>query len=180
MDIVTDHVATVRTEELDTERDTQALRSWHAAHSAWLHAFLCRSLRLQPTEADDIVQDTWLRAIRISFADIEHPRSYLSRIALNLFRDSKRHDAVRRSYRHLTLASDHGHSDPRAMTEQEAQHDLERLILDLPDTLRDVFLLSRFRRMTNRDIAAYLGISVKTVEWRISKAMDLCAGRLLG
>jgi RNA polymerase sigma-70 factor (ECF subfamily) len=175
---VAEHGIAVTDESETKARKENALQSSHAAHSAWLHAFLCRTLRLQPTDADDIVQDTWLRAIRISFADIEHPRAYLSRIALNLFRDRKRRDAVRTTYRRLTLVSDRTHSNPCAMTEQEAQQDLERLILDLPDILRDVFLLSRFGRMTNRDIAAYLGISVKTVEWRISKAMHLCASKL--
>jgi DNA-directed RNA polymerase specialized sigma24 family protein len=28
--------------------------------------------------------------------------------------------------------------------------------------------------MTNRDIAAHLGLSVKTVEWRIGRAIELC------
>lgn len=175
---MTEQGVTVTDDPETRARDDTELRSNHAAHSAWLHAFLCRTLRLQPTDADDIVQDTWLRAIRISFADIEHPRAYLSRIALNLFRDRKRQDAVRTQHRHLVLVSDRSQSEPGAMTEQEAQRDLERLILDLPDILRDVFLLSRFGRMTNRDIASYLGISVKTVEWRISKAMHLCASRL--
>lgn len=158
---MTEHGVAV-TDDLETRtRDDQTLRTNHAAHSAWLHAFLCRKLRLQPTDADDIVQDTWLRAMRISFADIEHPRAYLSRIALNLFRDRKRSEAVRTRHRHLALVSDRSQLDLSAMTEQEAQRNLERIILDLPDILRDVFLLSRFEGMTNRDIASFLGISVK-------------------
>lgn len=50
-----------RRDDSDTATDaSHSLRAWHAAHSAWLHAFLCRALRLQPSDADDIVQDTWL------------------------------------------------------------------------------------------------------------------------
>ncbi len=160
--------------------DDELLRVWHASHSAWLHAFLRRSLRLQPAEADDIVQDTWLRIIRTSFADIEQPRAFLSRIALNLFRDRRRRDAIRATHYQLVLASDRGAIDPRAMTEQEATRELERVILDLPENLRDVFVLSRFRRMTNQQIATHFGISVKTVEWRIGKAIELCASSLRG
>lgn len=171
-------VAAVTDEPEIHARNRHALQATHAAHSAWLHAFLCRTLRLQPTDADDIVQDTWLRALRISLADLEHPRAYLSRIALNLLRDRKRRDAVRTTHRQLALVSDRNPVDPRAMTEQEAQRELELVILDLPDIVRDVFLLSRFQRMTNQDIASYLDISVKTVEWRISKAIDMCASRL--
>lgn len=160
--------------------DDVLLREWHSSHSAWLHAFLRRSLRLQPAEADDIVQDTWLRIIRTSFADVEQPRAFLSRIALNLFRDRRRRDAVRETHYRLALASDRGALDPQAMTEQEAKREFERVILDLPEKLRDVFVLSRFRRMTNQQIAAHLGISVKTVEWRIGKAIELCASGLQG
>lgn len=156
--------------------DGRALREWHGSHSAWLHGFLCRSLRLQPSDADDIVQDTWLRIIRSSLADVEHPRAYLSRIALNLFRDRYRRDKRRSAHLHLVRAEEG--IDPAAMSEQESLLELERAILDLPQSLRDVFVLSRFRRLTNKDIADQLGISVKTVEWRIGKAIELCASRL--
>lgn len=171
---------TVEQEIVGNDEEQGGLKAWHASHSTWLHGFLCRALRVQPTEADDIVQDTWLRVIRISLAEVEQPRAFLSRVALNLFRDRRRHDAVRAAHRHLVLASDRDRIDPRAMTEQEADRELERAILDLPEPIRDVFLLSRFERMTNKEIAAHFGISVKTVEWRIGKAVEICASRLRG
>lgn len=158
--------------------EDDSLRAWHASHSSWLHAFLRRSLHIPASEADDIVQDTWLRIIRTSLAEVEHPRAFLSRIALNLFRDRRRRDVVRNAHHHLVLASDRDRVDAQALTEQEAQRELEQAILDLPQNIRDVFVLSRFRHMTNREIAAHLGISIKTVEWRIGKAIQLCANRL--
>jgi len=161
-----------------TTDESHSLRAWHAAHSAWLHAFLCRALRLQPSDVDDIVQDTWLRVIRTSLAEVEHPRAFLSRVALNLFRDGHRRDAVRKGHLRLVAAAEEARFDTAALAEQECALVLERAILDLPVNIRDVFVLSRFRRMTNRDIAAHFGISVKTVEWRIGKAIELCAGRL--
>jgi RNA polymerase sigma-70 factor (ECF subfamily) len=158
--------------------DSRSLRAWHAAHSAWLHGFLCRALRLQPSDADDVVQDTWLRVIRTSFAEVEHPRAFLSRVALNLLRDRHRRETVRAAHLRLVASADHARVDTDVLTEQECALELERAILDLPDTIRDVFVLSRFRHMTNRDIATHLGISIKTVEWRIGKAIELCASRL--
>jgi len=160
------------------EGEVGAVRAWHAAHSVWLHAFLCRTLRLQASDADDIVQETWLRIIRTSFADLEHPRALLSRIALNLFRDRHRREAVRKAHLRLVVPDDAVRFDKAALAEQECELELERAILDLPEKIRDVFVLSRFRRMTNKDIAAHFGISIKTVEWRIGKAIELCSGRL--
>lgn len=162
----------------DAADDSRSLRTWHAAHSAWLHGFLCRTLRLQPSDADDIVQDTWLRVIRTSLAEVEHPRAFLSRVAVNLFRDRHRRDAVRKAHLRLVATAEETRVDMTTLAEQECTLELERTILDLPINIRDVFVLSRFRRMTNKDIAAHLGISVKTVEWRIGKAIELCASRL--
>ncbi|SHL51642.1 RNA polymerase sigma-70 factor, ECF subfamily [Sphingobium sp. YR657] len=171
------NVDSTEADEADT-LDAPSVKAWHSSHSAWLHGFLVRTLRVQPSEADDIVQDTWLRIIRTSLADIEHPRAFLSRIAVNLFRDHLRKEKVRTAHLRLVFARDRSSIDPVALAEQEGELELERLILDLPENIRDVFLLSRFRRMTNRDIATQLGISVKTVEWRIGRAIELCAGRL--
>jgi RNA polymerase sigma factor (sigma-70 family) len=167
-------------EAQDAADEARSLKAWHASHSAWLRAFLCRTLRIQPSDADDIVQDTWLRIIRTSLADVDHPRAFLSRVAINLFRDRHRREKVRNAHLRLVHASDCNSFDPRAIAEQEGELELERAILDLPENIRDVFVLSRFCPMTNADIATHLGISVKTVEWRIGKAIELCSGRLRG
>src|SRR5437899_202312 len=50
---------------------------------------------------------------------------------------------------------------------------LRQLVSALPPPLRDVFVLSRFAGMTNQDVAAACGLSVKTVEWRMTRALAL-------
>ncbi|MCP8892826.1 RNA polymerase sigma factor [Sphingomonas faeni] len=146
-------------------------------HAEWLRALVTRRMRGHPTDVDDIVQDTWIRAAGLKADDIQHPKAFLSQTALNLFRDRKRREAVRDLYfRTATANQDFG--DRHGMHEQEAVLELVRIVLDLPDKLRDVFVLSRFRHMTNAEIAANLGISIKTVEWRMGKALALCMSRL--
>lgn len=60
---------------------------------------------------------------------------------------------------------------------QDKQENLElalhRAIEQLPEKCRLVFSLSRFERLSHREIADELGISVKTIENQITKAMRL-------
>ena len=155
----------------------RAIELLYRDHAEWLRALVTRRMRGQPTDVDDIVQDTWIRAAGIKADDIQHPKAFLSQTALNLFRDRKRREVVR--YLHFrTATANQDFGDRHGMHEQEAVLELERIVLDLPDKLRDVFVLSRFRHMTNSEIAANLGISIKTVEWRMGKALALCMSRL--
>ena len=53
----------------------------------------------------------------------------------------------------------------------ELQATLDNAISQLPEKCREVFELSRYEGMKNREIAEKLGISVKAVEGHISKAL---------
>lgn len=55
---------------------------------------------------------------------------------------------------------------------------LKEAILTMPLPLRDTFLLSRFQGLTYQAIAQKLDISVKTVEWRMSRALEHCSERM--
>ncbi|MDR1585401.1 MAG: sigma-70 family RNA polymerase sigma factor, partial [Prevotellaceae bacterium] len=48
---------------------------------------------------------------------------------------------------------------------------IQEAVLDLPDKCREVFHLSRNENLSNKEIAEKLGISVKTVEAQITKAL---------
>ena len=50
---------------------------------------------------------------------------------------------------------------------------IQKALADLPDTYREVFDRSRFTRKTNREIASELGVSVKTVEYRITQSLKI-------
>ena len=147
-------------------------------HGSWLRLFLLRRLRAQPVDVEDIMQETYLRATRQPAAVIVHPKAFLSQMALNLFRDGKRREAVRALHRQTAVQLVAASGGPPGLLEQEVVLELERIVLDLPEKIRDVFVLSRFRHMSNAEIATTLGISIKTVEWRMGKALALCMSRL--
>jgi RNA polymerase sigma factor (sigma-70 family) len=168
--------------DCENSADWRRLESLYSEHADWLRAMLKRRLRVQSAEVEDIIQDIWLRlATRNSSAAIRYPKAFLAQTALNLFRNGRRNDMVRQNYRSAVIAHDVQQVCQKPeMSEQEASLELEQLILDIPETYRDVFVLSRFRQMTNARIAGHLGISIKTVEWRMGKALEFCMKRLLG
>ncbi|MEM7654956.1 MAG: sigma-70 family RNA polymerase sigma factor, partial [Bacteroidota bacterium] len=58
-----------------------------------------------------------------------------------------------------------------AMEEAEFRHKLETAIASLPEKNRVVFLMNRIEKLTYKEIAERLELSVKAVEKRMHKAL---------
>ena len=146
-------------------------------HSGWLARILSARMKSAPVEIDDLVQETYVRLARYAPADTaRNPRALLMRIAVNLARDQMRRNVVRGG-----LSAPEPESAVEAIgcaPDQDELAELKGIILKLPPIYRDVFVLSRFTGLTYDEIASHAGISVKTVEWRMSKALALCASWL--
>lgn len=63
-----------------------------------------------------------------------------------------------------------GGADSRYIYE-ELQSQVDEVLDSLPEKCREVFMLSRFKKLKNREIAERLGISVSMVEKHIRKAL---------
>lgn len=63
--------------------------------------------------------------------------------------------------------------DPDNYMVNELAERIQKEIAELPDNYRDTFALSRFGDQTNVKIAEQLGVSVKTVEYRISQSLKI-------
>lgn len=140
-------------------------------HGGWLIAFLRRRFRRE--DAEDLAQETYVRAARtgLQFRD---PRALLAHIAINAARDQARRRAVR-----PVLEGDERALGAAGSADGQAEAVLlKQIILGLPPKLREVFLLSRFGGLTYEEIAHRCGISVKTVEGRMTKALAMCAARM--
>jgi len=59
------------------------------------------------------------------------------------------------------------------MQYHELEYQYQSALKTMPDKLRVVFLMSRAEDLKNREIAERLGISVKAVEKRMTKALDI-------
>lgn len=66
------------------------------------------------------------------------------------------------------------------LIENELSEKIRTTIDELPEKCREVFMLSRNENLKYKDIAERLGISVKTVEAQMSKALQHLRNRLAG
>lgn len=155
----------------ESEAARLSVEEIYRRHGGWLIAFLRR--RFGWDVAEDLAQDTFARAVGAGL-EIRNPRAFLARVAINAALDQERRRAVR-----PTLvaegAAGAGAATPADQAELLA---LKQIILSLPPKLREVFLLSRYGGLTYEEIAQRCGISVKTVEGRMTKALAMCVARI--
>ncbi len=157
-----------------------SLDTLYRRYSAWLGGVLRRQLGSQAHAAEDLVQEAYIRVSRYGEDDANrHPRALLRRIGVNLARDHMRRHVIRGGLS-PDAADESGEMSLLPVVHAEQEHDLQlrQIILGLPPLYRDVFVLSRFTGMTYEEIGHHLGIAVKTVEWRMSKALALCAEQM--
>lgn len=159
------------------ETDASATSDLYERYGRWLKAALTRRFGVEA--AEDLVQETYARLLRYPSSRVfEHPRALLLRIATNLVRDEVR---KRKGAKFVPMtAARQAEWDKPAHADQFEGLLLKQIVLSLPKPFRDVFVLSRFVGLSNDEIARRLGLSVKTVEWRMSKAIALCARGLRG
>lgn len=132
--------------------------------------------------ARGIVQDCfiyiWER--RENMDEKKNLKSYITTMvynrSLNYLRDNKKFDRNILEFEGL-MDEKLEMADSRIMT-KELKSEIHRAISSLPEKCREVFLLSRQENMKYQQIADHLGISVKTVENQMGKALKILRERL--
>ena len=183
--------STVRDDELMQriqQQDQQAFAMLVDHYLSTLHGFAQRMLG-NPTEADDIVQEAFLRIWQKSTQ--WHPQSaqlstWLHRIVYNLCIDYYR--CQKGEYvdiEALDLPDSHQPTEYRQQEDVEIQ--VKAALQQLPETQRSAIILCHYQEMSNREAAAVLGISVAALESLMArgrrtlrKVLQAQAGNLLG
>ena len=133
-----------------------------------LYVFVYTRIRSGPL-AQDLVQDAfsklWMN--RRSLNPDLGCKSYLFRIADRLLIDHYRRQSTQKAWQDEMKNQPDSYS-PRS----DMQITLQKCITDLPEPLREVFVLSRYQGFTYAEIAEQLGVSVKTIESRMSKVLQ--------
>jgi len=56
---------------------------------------------------------------------------------------------------------------------EELSLKIDKAVAELPDGYRETFEMSRFGEMSNKELSEMLGVSVKTIEYRITQSLKL-------
>jgi RNA polymerase sigma-70 factor (ECF subfamily) len=129
--------------------------------------------------AEDLVQDTFLKIWeRRETIKPETVKSLLYKIANNLFLNRIEHEKV--SFKFVTgySGNDLSNAPDFELEMKDFDRRLQDTLADLDEKSRTVFLMNRIDELTYAQIADNLGLSVKAVEKRMSKAIAFLKERL--
>jgi len=141
------------------------------AHHAWMRR-LARSLVLDDSEADDVVQEAWLKATEKPPEKPAALRAWLATVVRNAAKQLARGES-RRDRRELAVAKQEALP---STSELVARAESRRILLDatlaLGEPGRSTVLLRFFEGLPPREIAKRQGVPVETVRSRVRRALD--------
>jgi RNA polymerase sigma-70 factor (ECF subfamily) len=127
-----------------------------------------------PDMADDLAQDTFVKLWETrAKIDTNTIKSYLYTIANNLAINQLKRNQLFYKFARTPIASTESKSPEYLIMMKEYEKKLNEVIASMPDGSREVFLMNRIEDLKYREIAERLGISVKAVEKRMSKALQI-------
>lgn len=133
--------------------------------------------------AEDIASESLISLWEIiQKNEIQYPATFLFSIVRNKAIDHLRHELVKQEA--LSKMSDVGlrelntristleACDPEKMYSDEIQQIIDNTLNTLSETTRQAFEMSRFQSLSREEIAQALGMTVKGVEYHLSRALS--------
>lgn len=152
----------------------EAFEHLYNRHWKSLYAFAYKRVRSKEI-SEEIVQEflTNLWAGRKTLQIKTSFEGYIYTAVRNLVFNYIAKETRRKAYGHFVqlFKVDTDNSTEETIATRDLQQNIERGLNDLPLKCRSVFELSRHENKTNKEIAQELGISEKTVESHLTKAI---------
>jgi RNA polymerase sigma-70 factor (family 1) len=133
--------------------------------------------------AEDIVQDTFVKLwedheklnVTVSL------KSILLKTIQNKCIDWHRHKKIVNNHSTYIINNSplYEYDTDNYILRSEMERRIEKSIANLPDKYKEAFEMNRFEGLKYQEIAIKLNVSVRTVEVRIGKALDLLRKRLI-
>jgi RNA polymerase sigma-70 factor (ECF subfamily) len=145
--------------------DESAFRELYRRHTPRLYQFVLRVMGGDELEAEDVVQDTWIRVCRnlVDFRWESKFETWLTGIGLNLCRNRLRSSGRWTELCEAALGT-------VAEGPRESRIDLERAISLLPPGCRTVLVLHDIEGFKHAEIAERLGVTAGTSKSQLFSA----------
>jgi RNA polymerase sigma-70 factor (ECF subfamily) len=157
-------------------RDGDRTALLHAVRASQVDVWRLARHLVGPDEADDITQDTFVRAWRAlpGFRGDSSARTWLLSIARRACAD-----AVRRNVRHRRLAERvAGRTREGATDDGSGAHAVEALVDELPRDQRVAFVLTQIVGCSYTEAAEACGVPIGTIRSRVARAREQLVDRL--
>jgi RNA polymerase sigma-70 factor (ECF subfamily) len=132
--------------------------------------------------ATEALNETFLRLENVSEAKpVGSPKGYLFRIAVNIATDRRREENRRLSSREVDTLLEIADESPDPAQIAEARSEVEafkQAIAELPDRRQRIVLGVLVEGTSSTELAARFGVSVRTVEIEVKRALEHGALRL--
>lgn len=149
------------------------------SHTGFVRHLALRLLR-DAHEAEDVVQQVFLAALRRPPEPSRPLRPWLTRVAHNLAIDMHRARGRRNQSERIAAHDDLQPSTGHVVALDSAQKDLVASVVDLPEPYRTTIFLHFYEELPPRTIAKRQNVPVETVRTRIKRGVAMLRGRLNG
>ena len=160
-----------------SDEDSAAAREY-AQSRADLVRFLVR-LCGDAAVAEELAQEAGIRLLAEARAGtVREPRAFLFHVAANLARDQLRRNVVAQHYADEYDTSESAPATDHVTSVRQEIATVARAMEALPKRPREVLMLARVEGYSQKEIADRLGLSPKTVENHLTRALAQLAQRL--
>ncbi|MBL7719924.1 MAG: RNA polymerase sigma-70 factor [Flavipsychrobacter sp.] len=149
-------------------------------HFKALHAYAFTIIK-DGDDAEEIVQNVFVKLWerREQLGQIDSLKAYLYRATYNDSLNYLKHNKVKAAYETYAKATGSDRNDPvDTLSTRELQAKIDKALNELPEQCRTIFQMSRFEELKYREIADQLGLSVKTIENQMGKALKVLREKL--
>jgi len=174
------HLSDLQLFQLVKQDKREAFTELHARHYSGMLNTAYRRLHSRQ-QSEDIIQDIFISLYqkRYTLEMTISVKAYLYQALkfkiLNIFRDESVRTACRREIFFMSVCKN---DSANSVEVRDLDRKINRVLDNLPEKCRQVFLLSRHENLSHRDISGSLNISISTVEKHIVKALKTLRSNL--
>jgi RNA polymerase sigma-70 factor (ECF subfamily) len=128
-------------------------------------------------DAEDAVQETFLKAFKARGSEVEDWAGWVARIAYRSALDiaRKRRNEDVEEFEFVDPAEPHD----EALSREQQVRRLRRMIAGLPQELREPLVLTAIEELNSRQVAEVLGVNESTVRTRLMRARQMLKEKMV-